>query len=417
LSSTTDGKADFSGAAQRLALAGHGRGDARQVALGGGEQVLTLAGALGSERVVAADNQALAGEIGRGNGRHVALVEQRHLQRAGLAQRLDRRGPQGGDPIEPGRAEVLADPGLGDHAAVPDQHDVIKTKACFELGHLAAQGHRVCGAAFEHLGGHGTAVPGAEQTIDDLQFAALAVTAVAELGQRAAAAFQIARRDIVKHQGAAGEVPFGQRRLDRRLAYGQPVEGSVELVLVDHPQTELLAQAGAGGIGRQRAGGGELGAGIDNTVDDESQDEITAAVACGAEQAIKANLARRAERRSDMPMRQRTDNDDALLVLGDDGAAFEQHLETGNPLARPVGQVEQGALFDLAALAVALAQQDGRGRVAIRDRFDVHGDMIAPYLENATTNCQFTWLRFAGDKARKLRSINHLTSAKVGTSV
>jgi hypothetical protein len=83
----TDGEADFSGAAQRLALAGHGRGDARQVALGGGEQVLTLAGALGSERVVAADNQALAGEIGRGNGRHVALVEQRHLQRAGLAQR------------------------------------------------------------------------------------------------------------------------------------------------------------------------------------------------------------------------------------------------------------------------------------------------------------------------------------------
>jgi hypothetical protein len=53
------------------------------------------------------------------------------------------------------------------------------------------------------------------------------------------------------------------------------------------------------------------------------------------------------------------DDGDAILVLGDDGAAFQQHLEAGDPLARPVGQVQQGALLDLAALAVALAQQNG----------------------------------------------------------
>jgi hypothetical protein len=61
----TDCEADFGRAAQRLALAGNGRGDARQVALSGGEQILALARALGSERTIAADNEAFAGEIGR----------------------------------------------------------------------------------------------------------------------------------------------------------------------------------------------------------------------------------------------------------------------------------------------------------------------------------------------------------------
>src|SRR5207244_7838826 len=42
----TDLEADFSFAAQRLALAGNGGGNAGEVALGGGEQILALAGAL-----------------------------------------------------------------------------------------------------------------------------------------------------------------------------------------------------------------------------------------------------------------------------------------------------------------------------------------------------------------------------------
>ena len=40
-----DGKADFGGATQRLALAGHRGGGARQFALSGGEQLLAFAGA------------------------------------------------------------------------------------------------------------------------------------------------------------------------------------------------------------------------------------------------------------------------------------------------------------------------------------------------------------------------------------
>ena len=51
---------------------------------------------------------------------------------------------------------------------------------------------------------------------------------------------------------------------------------------------------------------------------------------------------------------------------------------------RPVGEVQQRALLDLGSLAVALAQQDSRGRAAIGDRFDIHGNIIAmaPHLDN-----------------------------------
>jgi hypothetical protein len=138
-------------------------GDAGEVALGGGEQILALAGALvglqptgltrGGERAVAADDEPLARELGRGDAGHVAVPglrrgrrKQRHLQRAAAEQRLDRRGAQGGDPVEPGRFEILGDPRLGDHAAVPtgqarglkahNQDDMVETKALLQLGHL-----------------------------------------------------------------------------------------------------------------------------------------------------------------------------------------------------------------------------------------------------------------------------------------
>ena len=66
-------------AAQRLALAGHRGGDAGEVALGGGEEILALAGALAGERAVAADDEQLARELGRGDAGHVAVIKERHL--------------------------------------------------------------------------------------------------------------------------------------------------------------------------------------------------------------------------------------------------------------------------------------------------------------------------------------------------
>ena len=47
-----------------------------------------------------------------------------------------------------------------------------------------------------------------------------------------------------------------------------------------------------------------------------------------------------------MTMRQRADDGNGLLALGNDGAAFEQGLEPGDPLVRPVGEVQERALLD-----------------------------------------------------------------------
>ena len=153
-----DRERDLGGAAQRIALAGDGRLDAGEIALGGGEQVFALAGALGGEIGIAADHQTLAGEIGCGDAGHVALVEQRELQRAALQQRLDRRRAQRGDPVQAGRFDVLGDARLGDHAAIADQHHMLEAEALLELLDLRRQRHRIGGVAVEHLDGDRAAV-------------------------------------------------------------------------------------------------------------------------------------------------------------------------------------------------------------------------------------------------------------------
>src|SRR5258708_20598499 len=89
---------------------------------------------------------------------------------------------------------------------------------------------------------------------------------------------------------------FGEGRLDCRLADRQPVECAIEFVLVDHPETELLAKAGGRRVRRQRPGGGKLGTGIEDAVDHQGQDEAAAAVAVWPEQPIEADLARPPER-------------------------------------------------------------------------------------------------------------------------
>jgi hypothetical protein len=187
-----DREADLGGAPQRRALAGDRGRDAGKLALGRLEQLLALAAALGGKRRVAAQDQALAGEVRCGDGRHVAFVEQRHLESAALEQAADRRGAQRRDPVEPGRREILPDAGLGDHAAIADQDDMVEAEALLQFGDLVAESGRVAGRSLEDLDGDGTAIGGAEQAIDNLQLSLLAVAIVAALGERAAAAFQVA---------------------------------------------------------------------------------------------------------------------------------------------------------------------------------------------------------------------------------
>ena len=58
----------------------------------------------------------------------VLLVEQRQLQRAVLEQGLDLRGPQGAEPIQLGRCQLVADARIGEHAPITDQADPVSAR-------------------------------------------------------------------------------------------------------------------------------------------------------------------------------------------------------------------------------------------------------------------------------------------------
>ena len=218
------------------------RCDDGEVLLGRGQQVLALASALAGEIRIAADDEPLARIIGRGDGRHVAVVEQRHLQGSGVRKLPDRRRLQRRDPVEPRRGDLGVDARLRDHSAVADQHHMIKREALLDLVDLCGERARIGGIALECLDRHRAAVSRAQQAVDDLQLALLAVAVVAALRQFAAAALQIARRHVVEHQRAGAQMLARERPLDRLLALAQPVEGDVEFVFVNRSKTEASRQ-------------------------------------------------------------------------------------------------------------------------------------------------------------------------------
>ncbi|PPQ34108.1 hypothetical protein CCS01_12485 [Rhodopila globiformis] len=216
------------------------------------------------------------------------------------------------------------------------------------------------------------AIGGTQQAVDDLQRALPAITAVATLGQRTAASLHVARRDVVEHQGAVLEVAPGQCGLDRGLALQQPVERGIKFGITDRAEAKRFAEAGGRRGGRQRPGRGELGDGIEDAADQHSQNEIAAAVAVGAEDALEANFTCRTQRSGDMAVRQAAGDGEGVVLGGDDGATLEHAAQALDMGGRPAGEVAQRAFTHLAARAVALAQQDGGRGVPVRDGFDIH---------------------------------------------
>ena len=102
-----------------------------------------------------------------------------------------------------------------------------------------------------------------------------------------------------------------------------------------------------------------------------------AAFEAGATQhAVQSDGAQRAQHSRYGAVRQAAAHDDRLSVGGDRCAALEQGAQPFDELGRPIGQVGEGAFFDLAGVAIALAQEDRGRRCAIGDRFDIHGFMI-----------------------------------------
>ena len=165
---------------------------------------------------------------------------------------------------------------------------------------------------------------------------------------------------------------LGQRGLDGGLALQQPVQCGVEFVLVDIAEAEHFAEAAGGGGGRERPRGGEFCCRLEDASDQHGEHEIAVAIAVGAQDAVEPDLAGGTECGSDMAVRQATDDGEGVALGGDDGATLEHAAQPFDVGGGPVRQVAQGALTHLAALAIALAQQDGGRRVPIGDGFDIH---------------------------------------------
>ena len=129
----------------------------------------------------------------------------------------------------------------------PTSTTCAEREALLDLVDLRGERARIGGVALEYLDRHRAAVRRAQQAVDDLQLALLAVAVVAALRQFAAAPLHIARATrrrapACRPAGACGRAPS-------RPPAGapEPVERDIELVLVDRPQTEDLAEAGSRG--------------------------------------------------------------------------------------------------------------------------------------------------------------------------
>ena len=250
---------------------------------------------------------------------------------------------------------------------------MVEVKALLELLDLCRQRHRVGGVAIKDLDGDRAAIGSAEQTVDDLQRALAAVAAVTTLGERAAAPLHVARRDVVEHERAVGEMAFGQSGLDGGLALQQPVQRGVEFVFVDDAEAEHLAKARGGRCRRESAGGGKLGCRFEDPADQQRQDEIATTIAVGAEDTLKADPPRGAESGGNVAVRQTADDGECGALGGDDGPPFEHAAQTFDVGGGPIREIAERTLPDLTPLAVALAQEHGRGRVPVGDRFNIHG--------------------------------------------
>ena len=91
--------------------------------------------------------------------------------------------------------------------------------------------------------------------------------------------------ELARDSGTVGAQT--SRLFEAALARPQPVQRFVEVILVGVFDPQLLGQRGVG----PQPGGGQLGGGIEDAVDDQRYDQVALPGALGSEQTIEAQLA------------------------------------------------------------------------------------------------------------------------------
>ena len=269
---------------------------------------------------------------------------------------------------------------LRQHAAVAHEHHAAEAEAFAQLVHLVWNGGGVRRVARIHIDPHRPPLGVRQQPVDDGgQLVPVAV--VAARRQRAFAPVVGAAGDIEEHPRPLVQVAFGQLLLDAPLAFEQPVQRGVQAVLVGFGNLQRPGQRGA----LPSADGGELRAGRKQALGYHGQHQALFGAGPGAEQFGDAQLLDRAEDELDVAVGQGT-LDSEGLPLGDELHAAQRQGEGFDGLPRAGGEVGDGALEDLAALAARFAQEDGRGRIPIGDDVDEHGLSIAHIINKYKHN-------------------------------
>ena len=187
--------------------------------------------------------------------KEIALIEQIQLQLTALHQGADLRALQRRDPREPVEGTQLSDRLMRDHPAIPDQHQALEAELLAQLRHLRHQRARIRRVALVDRDRHRAAGSCRQQAVVHLRRIALAVAAVADLGQRTAIAFKVTRTQVVEGERTLGQVSGSELLLDKFLTLVQPVHRRIKVRLIRLPHAELLGE-------RRRvppARGGKLG--------------------------------------------------------------------------------------------------------------------------------------------------------------
>ena len=133
-----------------------------------------------------------------------------------------------------------------------------------------------------------------------------------------------------------------------------------------------LAERVAGARRVERTGGCQLGGRIEQAGDDQGQGQLAAALrALTRQQSVELEPSCGSQGGQNVAMGKRAFDLDSLTGRHQ-GVAAQRGAQQLDPLRRPVGKIFQGAVFDLVAVAVALAQQDRGAGAAVGDDGDIH---------------------------------------------
>ncbi len=182
-----------------------------------------------------------------------------------------------------------------------------------------------------------------------------------------------------------------QRLLDAPLLSHQPVESFVELLLVDRPELDHLAQRAGRRLVIEPPGRRQLGGRINEPRhghgDAQRHLSVRLPTALGQEP-VEPELAQRAQRRRNMTMRQAAQDAQRLLIRRSHRLVAQYPTQGLDLHRRPIRQIGERALLDLVAVAIAFAQQDRGRRIAIGNALDVHGELESSRIRQVKTKIQ-----------------------------